>query len=438
MSIKITKKKEPRIVEYISPERQELNKRVAEIKDKWYKDVTEEDVEFLKANGLDYDIDRREVVFADTRKSVEMPYYSEWSWARGPKGKVDWLDKSQKEVERNRKGDALDFSDPTLPRLGRANHNFRTSDELERTAKELASVKRWGTDRQTKVWQGKHDREEARLANLRKDAVNKDWRQEQNAIMKRDYDRLKNINRHLVDDPDDDWSNSYDANIRRAKKDKAEREAELLQRYKDELDRYQKRIDDAEATKDRAIKKKNQILRRPVIEVEDDEVEEVKESCKGKKINSNKLKEWVGDLPDYEWIPVSELEEMDPDWEDDADYYICEWLSNHYGYLVSYLDWKMDVGENGKPAVNVLTLVWDKAADELDESCKRESIGSDLGEFQKWVDYDMDKYGEVSKNTMSKIRKAGLTLVKDDYGDWEVIAKKPIKRDKIDNPDDEA
>ena len=269
MAIKIIKSikpvkeaKEPRIVEYISPERQELNKRVAEIKDKWYKDVTEEDVEFLKANGLDYDTDRREVVFADTRKKVEMPYYSEWSWSRDPKGKVDWIDKSQKEIERNRKGDALDFSDPTLPRLGRANHNFRTSGELERTAKELDYAKRWGTTRQQNVWKGKHDREEARLADLRKDAVNKDWRQEQNTIMKRDYDRLKYINRHLVDNPDDDWSRSYDADIRRAKKDKADREAELLQRYKDELDRYQKRIDDAEQHKVDAIKKKNQILRR--------------------------------------------------------------------------------------------------------------------------------------------------------------------------------
>lgn len=54
----------------------------------------------------------------------------------------------------------------------------------------------------------------------------------------------------------------------------------------------------------------------------------------------------------------------------------------------------------------------------------KEDLGSDIGEYQKWVDYDMKKYGKVSNNTFNKIKKAGLTIVKDDYGDWEVIAHK--------------
>lgn len=56
-----------------------------------------------------------------------------------------------------------------------------------------------------------------------------------------------------------------------------------------------------------------------------------------------------------------------------------------------------------------------------------ESIGSDVAEYQKWVDYDMKRYKKISEKTMSKIKKAGLSVVKDQYGDYEVIAKEPVK-----------
>ena len=46
---------------------------------------------------------------------------------------------------------------------------------------------------------------------------------------------------------------------------------------------------------------------------------------------------------------------------------------------------------------------------------------SDLREFQKWVDYDMKKYGRISEITNRKLRKAGLKVVRDEYGDYEVI-----------------
>lgn len=58
---------------------------------------------------------------------------------------------------------------------------------------------------------------------------------------------------------------------------------------------------------------------------------------------------------------------------------------------------------------------------------RRERIGNDLSEYQKWVDYDMKKYGRISDITKSKIRKVGLSIVKDQYGDYEVIADRPIK-----------
>ena len=59
----------------------------------------------------------------------------------------------------------------------------------------------------------------------------------------------------------------------------------------------------------------------------------------------------------------------------------------------------------------------------LEESLN-ESKEVDLTEYQKWVDYDMKKYHKISKNTMDKIKSAGLSVVKDQYGDYEVIAKR--------------
>lgn len=60
----------------------------------------------------------------------------------------------------------------------------------------------------------------------------------------------------------------------------------------------------------------------------------------------------------------------------------------------------------------------------------KESVGQDLSEYQKWVDYDMEKYGRVSKDTFYKIRAAGLNIVRDQYGQYEVIAKRPVERDE--------
>ena len=53
----------------------------------------------------------------------------------------------------------------------------------------------------------------------------------------------------------------------------------------------------------------------------------------------------------------------------------------------------------------------------------KEDIGKDLARFQKWVDYDMKRYGKISKRTNDLISKAGLEVVKDDHDDYEVIAK---------------
>lgn len=53
---------------------------------------------------------------------------------------------------------------------------------------------------------------------------------------------------------------------------------------------------------------------------------------------------------------------------------------------------------------------------------KNESLGSDIEKYQKWVDYDMKRYGDVSDKTKKELKKADLQLIKDEYGDYEVSA----------------
>lgn len=59
--------------------------------------------------------------------------------------------------------------------------------------------------------------------------------------------------------------------------------------------------------------------------------------------------------------------------------------------------------------------------DSVEENLQ-ESVGQDVSEYQKWVDFDMEKYHKISDNTMQKIKEAGLSVVKDQYGEYEVIA----------------
>lgn len=61
----------------------------------------------------------------------------------------------------------------------------------------------------------------------------------------------------------------------------------------------------------------------------------------------------------------------------------------------------------------------------------KSQLSGDLNTYQKWVDFDMKKYGKISDTTMSDIKKAGLTVIKDQYGDYEVIASTDIYADTV-------
>jgi len=62
-------------------------------------------------------------------------------------------------------------------------------------------------------------------------------------------------------------------------------------------------------------------------------------------------------------------------------------------------------------------------------SILKEDLGEDVAKYQRWVDYDMKRYGRISDKTMEEVTKAGLSVVKDQYGEYEVIAHAPIEED---------
>lgn len=65
----------------------------------------------------------------------------------------------------------------------------------------------------------------------------------------------------------------------------------------------------------------------------------------------------------------------------------------------------------------------DRKVNSLKERKFDEDLGDDVAKYQRWVDYDMKRYGKISDKTKSYLDRAGLEVVKDDRDDYEVIAK---------------
>ena len=61
----------------------------------------------------------------------------------------------------------------------------------------------------------------------------------------------------------------------------------------------------------------------------------------------------------------------------------------------------------------------------------KEDLGADLEKYQDWVDYDMKRYGKISEQTNKEIKEAGLKIVKDKYGDYEVISGDKKELDEL-------
>ena len=142
------------------------------------------------------------------------------------------------------------------------------------------------------------------------------------------------------------------------------------------------------------------------------------------------IKVWTSDSmrTDFDYINAP----YDKDTGDVWDTSVSISPNEDYASLASYFEEEYDkmkeyeIEKDGK-----IVGKWGEDEDEEEfESLNRksrkknikESVGQDVSEYQKWVDYDMKKYKKISKETMSKIKKAGLSVVKDQYGDYEVIA----------------
>lgn len=70
-------------------------------------------------------------------------------------------------------------------------------------------------------------------------------------------------------------------------------------------------------------------------------------------------------------------------------------------------------------ALRKVLKIEEKVCNEADEPA-----AISLEKAQKWVDYDMKRYGKISKRTNDLVKKAGFQILKDDHGDYEVGAGK--------------
>ena len=137
-----------------------------------------------------------------------------------------------------------------------------------------------------------------------------------------------------------------------------------------------------------------------------------------------------------------------------------EWLDEisdaYFGNFSSFYDTTEDVGgylvfdsdrRNVKDVLSELSGVpvenikvrkitgYHTVPDYMEESCNTKKSKKSLKESdkpaaisiedaQKWVDYDMKRYGKISDRTNRLVKKAGFQILKDDHGDYEVAAGK--------------
>ena len=99
-------------------------------------------------------------------------------------------------------------------------------------------------------------------------------------------------------------------------------------------------------------------------------------------------------------------------------------IATAYEIADEFIDEGCDKPIKGAKSPTVSKGCKDKKASVIKEY---KDMGQDLGEYQKWVDYDMKKYHRISDKTMKEIKDAGLSVVKDQYGDYEVISHEKIR-----------
>lgn len=148
------------------------------------------------------------------------------------------------------------------------------------------------------------------------------------------------------------------------------------------------------------------------------------------------IDEDMDDAQEYYDTDIMTAEEV-TEWHDNADNYrkyehsferiydiLDERSTDHSGYIDKEYEGLKD--EDKKEVTEIIK----SCQDFIEEGCPRklhkrravkEDLGEDIDKYQEWVDYDMKRYGKISGKTMREIKEAGLSVVKDQYGDYEVI-----------------
>ena len=172
-----------------------------------------------------------------------------------------------------------------------------------------------------------------------------------------------------------------------------------------------------------------------------------------------KLKEITG--KDYARYSLTGYSQSD--WQDayyPVDEFSKEWLDEisdaYFGNFSRFYDTTEEVGgyivfdsdrrnikeilseQSGVPVENIKVRKitgYHTVPDYMEESCNTKKSKKSLKESdkpaaisiedaQKWVDYDMKRYGKISDRTNRLVKKAGFQILKDDHGDYEVAAGK--------------
>lgn len=96
---------------------------------------------------------------------------------------------------------------------------------------------------------------------------------------------------------------------------------------------------------------------------------------------------------------------------------------------------------NRKQRYAVANSYWEKKEDkkmdddrlaysENDYDITDEAASEVVRKYQRWIDFDMKKYGRISNITKEKIKKAGFRIAKDQYGDYEIIDSMSPRKNK--------
>lgn len=87
------------------------------------------------------------------------------------------------------------------------------------------------------------------------------------------------------------------------------------------------------------------------------------------------------------------------------------------------------------PADKAEKIVYDALRKQLglrESKCNESDkpTATSIEDAQKWVDYDMKRYGRISKKTQDLVDKAGFQIIKSDHGQYEVAAGKFESRNR--------